>query len=224
MPSPNSREITTNKNLGALREPRSSLRSVTFLVVATGLSLVMAACGSPSGNDVAQLGSTTTQAGSTTSPSSSSSSTPQGEALAYSRCMRSTGVANFPGPASGGVLPKTSLQQLGVSSSQFEAAQSACHHLLPTGASPQQEINCLMQGNCGAALVQQMLTAERRYALCMRSHGVLKWPDPTINPQGMPVFNTTEAGISRQFLHSSLFMSPNLECQRAVGGAPVPRE
>ena len=138
--------------------------------------------------------------------------------------MRSHGVSKFPDPASTGELPKVSLPQLGVSGSRFHAAQSACQGLRPTGGgSLTQEADCLMLGNCPAAEVEQIRTAELRYARCMRSHGVPNWPDPTLNSQGMPVFNVTQAGIGRQFIHSSLFRTPNGECQRLTG-APAPRE
>src|SRR6266536_3507460 len=55
--------------------------------------------------------------------------------------------AEFPDPASGGQLPKVSLQQLGVSSPQFQATRRACQHLLPTGESlQQQEAKCAENG------------------------------------------------------------------------------
>jgi hypothetical protein len=188
------------------------------------LALVAAACGGggSSGSHVAQVGSTAAPSGS--SSNHSGASTPEDGALGFSRCMRSKGVSSFPDPDSSGAIPKVSPQELGVSSSQFQAAQTACHGLLPTVGSLQQEANCIMLGNCPAALVRQMLPAERKYAQCMRSHGVRNWPDPVTNSQGMPVFNVTHAGIDRQFIHSPLFRSPNNVCQRLTGGAPVPRE
>jgi hypothetical protein len=116
------------------------------------------------------------------------------------------------------------VQQLGVSSSEIQAAQAACSRVLPTGQSLRQQTDCLMVGNCPPAEVQLILEAERKYARCMRAHGVPNWPDPTVNPQGMPVFDVTAAGIDRQFIHSSLYRSPNAECQHLSGGAPVPRQ
>jgi hypothetical protein len=199
---------------------RPTARTAVAIIAAAGLAVVAASCGGSRGSQVAELGSTATRSIS----SNSAEALAHGNGwLAFSRCMRSHGVAKFPDPASGGELPKVSLQQLGVSSSQFQAAQTACQSLRPTGGSLQQRADCLMLGNCPQVLVQQMLTAERKYARCMRSHAVPSWPDPTINSQGMPVFNITEAGIDRQFIHSSLFRSPNSECQRLTGGAPVPR-
>ena len=52
-------------------------------------------------------------------------------AVAYSACVRSHGVPNYPDPGSDGNLPKGSVQAFGVSNSQHQAAQRACRHLLP---------------------------------------------------------------------------------------------
>jgi hypothetical protein len=96
-------------------------------------------------------------------------------------------VPNFPDPGSGGNLPKGTAQQFGVSSAQLQAAELACQHFLPatgdllTAASLQQ---CYLTHVCPPALVQQALSAGRTFAHCMRSHGVLTWPDPTIEAGG----------------------------------------
>ena len=200
--------------------PRARTAAATIATV--GLAVLAAGCGGSPGRHVAQPGSTGT--GSTSSSSASAVSAQRRGWLAFSGCVRSHGVSNFPDPTSGGELPKVSPQQLRVSSTQFQAAQTACQDLRPTGVSLQQQAGCLMAGDCPPAEVQQMLSAERKYARCMRSHRVPNWPDPTINSQGMPVFDVTKAGIDKQFIHSSLFNSPNRECQRLTGGAPVPRE
>ncbi len=110
--------------------------------------------------------------------------------VAYSQCMRSHGVPNFPDPA-GGVLPKVSAQALGVSSSRLQVAQGACQHLLPaTGGSLTASSirQCYLAGVCPQALVQQALSAGREFAQCMRSHGVPDWPDPTLDTRGAPAF------------------------------------
>jgi hypothetical protein len=108
--------------------------------------------------------------------------------------MRSTGVPNYPDPGSGGVLPKTSPQRLGVSNSQFNAAQRSCQHLLPvTGGSLSFNSlrQCYLTDICPRALVQQALNAGRTFAQCMRSHGVPYWPDPTVDSEGRPAYNIT---------------------------------
>lgn len=199
----------------------TALSGVAAFLGIVSLGLLTAACGGAAGSHVAQLDTTTTRA---TLSNASTASTHQSGWLAFSRCMRSHGVARFPDPTDTGALPKVSAQQLGVGSSQLQSAQTACRNLRPTSGSLRQETDCLMLGNCSPAEVQRMLAAERRYARCMRSHGVSSWPDPSLNSQGMPVFDVTRAGIARQFIHSSLFRSPNGTCQRLTGGAPVPRE
>jgi hypothetical protein len=150
------------------------------IIAMASLALLAAACG-----------------GSPSSTSTGGSSNANGSAnsrlVAYSQCMRSTGVPNFPDPA-GGVLPKVSAQELRVSSSQLQVAQGACQHLLPatggslTGSSLRQ---CYLAGACPQALVQQALSAGREFAQCMRSHGAPDWPDPTVDSQGRPLFNIT---------------------------------
>ena len=158
-----------------------------MLIAAAGLSLLVACSGSPSS---AGPGGTPTASGTPTAGSPS--------AVAYSHCMRADGVPGFPDPAGNGAIPKTGAQALGVSSSRFQAAQSACQHLLPDATSFQQQTQqCIQAGDCPQALVQQMLTADRKFARCMRSHGVPSWPDPTLGSEGEPVFNLVPAGITQ---------------------------
>jgi hypothetical protein len=47
---------------------------------------------------------------------------------------------------------------------------------------------CMKTDDCPHTLVQDVLNQERRFAHCMRSRGVPKWPDPTIDSRGRPVF------------------------------------
>jgi hypothetical protein len=198
---------------------RPGARPAAVVVATVGIAL-LAGCGGSPGGQVAQLTSTSAQS---VASAGGSAASPQNGWLAFSSCMRSHGVSRFPDPASNGELPKVSLPELGVSSSRFQAAQAACAELRPAGASLAQESDCLMLGNCPAAEVEQIRAAELRYARCMRSHGVPDWPDPTLDSHGMPVFDVTQAGIGRQFIHSSLFRAPNSECERLTG-APAPRE
>ena len=122
------------------------------------LSLLAAGCGGGGSPGVANLATRTTAATTTTR---------QNSPLAFSHCMRSNGVMNYPDPTRGGALVKESLQQLGVSSSRFQAAQSACQPLLPNGGSGR-----------SPAGVEQVRAQALRFAQCMRSHGVTNFPDP----------------------------------------------
>ena len=141
-------------------------------VITAALAVLAAACG-----------------GAGSSATRESSSSPS--AVAYSACMRSHGVPNYPDPDRSGSLPKPDAHQFGVSNSQLQAAQQACQHLLPnTGGALNAESvqECMQADHCPQNLVQQVLNEERRFAGCMRSHGVPNWPDPTIDSQGRPVF------------------------------------
>jgi hypothetical protein len=144
-------------------------------------------------------------------------------AVGYSHCMRSHGVPDFPDPRSGGGIPKGSAQRFGVSTSQFTAAVTACAHLVPASGGSIQL--CETTGDCPQAVVQQALNIMRRYARCIRAHGVPNFPDPTLGSQGRPFFDVSNAGITSQSTHSSLFESKDRECERLVGGSagvPVP--
>jgi hypothetical protein len=149
-------------------------------ILATAALVLLAACGgSPSST---HPGGTANAGGTARSQS----------AVAFSHCMRSHGLPDYPDPDSSGTLPKTSAQLLGVSSSVFDAAQRACQQMLPatggslTASSIQQ---CYLAFVCPQALVQQALSAGREFAQCMRSHGVPYWPDPTLDAEGRPLFN-----------------------------------
>jgi hypothetical protein len=103
---------------------------------------------------------------SATGSSSAGGSTSSRSAVAYSACMRSHGVPNYPDPGNNGQLPKNSPQQLGVSSSLYQAAQRACQSLLPTTGSmsfEQQFRQCLASGDCPQALVQQAMTLHAEF-------------------------------------------------------------
>ena len=118
-------------------------RIVSAIALASCLALAAAACGGSSGTPAAQ-----------------------GNAwLAFSGCMRSHGVSKFPDPDSSGFPPKKSLQQLGVSNSQFQAAQRSCRHLLPNGGRAPSESEQL-----------QVTATARLFSRCVRAHGVAELP------------------------------------------------
>jgi hypothetical protein len=186
--------------------PRLARTAAIIIIIAAAAATLLAACsGSPS------------SAGSGGSPAAGGGATSL-SAVAYSACMRSHGVPNYPDPGSVGQLPKTGAQLLGVSSSQYQAAQQACRHLLPTGGPlQQQEHQCMQNSDCPPALVQQMMTGDLKLARCMRSHGMPNFPDPTNGGSGGPVFNITKAGISDAASHAPRFIAKLTECGRLVG-------
>jgi hypothetical protein len=193
----------------------AAARTAAVIIAAAALILLAAACSvSPSST------------GSAGSPDAGgSASFPS--AVAYSGCMRSHGVPTFPDPPSNGQVPKASAQQLGVSSSELLAAQTACQHLYPDngrsgGVLTKDSLGqCEETGECPQALVQAAMTALRTYARCMRSHGLPTWPDPTLDPEGRPGFNLLQAtGFDPNSSQTSNIMQA---CYHVMpGGVPVP--
>jgi hypothetical protein len=153
-----------NDSTRVTRRPRPA-RTAAAIIATVGLALLAAACSGSPGSHVAQLGSTTTKS-TTSSPSANSQ-----KVLAFSRCVRAHGVPNFPDPNSSGALPKRQVAQLTAGNPQFPAAHRACEHLLPNGGQPTQ------------AQAQQAWNDMRKFARCMRSHGVPNWPDPAPTSQ-----------------------------------------
>ena len=92
--------------------------------------------------------------------------------LAYSRCMRSHGVANFPDPkqVGGGIQVSGSAPGINPQSPLFMSAQQSCRHLLPGGGRPTR------------AGQQQALARMLHVSQCMRAHGIPGFPDPTLSP------------------------------------------
>jgi hypothetical protein len=188
---------------------RGAAQTAVAFIAMVALAVLLGAC---SAHSSARGSRGPSAVGSTTSPSAPS-------AVTYSACMRSHGVANFPDPDSNGQLPKTDAQQLAVSTSQLQAAQQICRPLSPAsgGSFRQQTQGCVESGDCPTALVRQMLDVQRKYAQCMRTHGVPNFPDPILDPQGRPFFDVSKAGMSRSYTRSAHFMSSDSECERLVG-------
>ena len=199
-----------NDSTHVTRRPRRAWQPTArtvAAVIAMAVLIPLAACSaSPS----------STSSG-TSSTGSSSSSNAGGAAssslLAFSQCMRSKGVPNFPDPEAGAANAKfPTAQQLGVSSSQYQAAENACQHLLPAGTNDQ----------FPAAEVPVLLAGMRQFSQCMRSHGVSNWPDPTTDSEGHPVFDLGDHGITRSEANSPPITTTEQACRhlmpRAIGG------
>ena len=185
--------------------------SAAAIIAAAALALLTAACsGSPSSTDP---GGSRSSTGSGSSPQAGGSA--NAPLLAFSQCMRARGVPDFPDPQPGATNAKfPSVQQLGVSSSVYQAADSACQHLLPAGTDDQ----------FPPAEVQQLLIGMRQFSQCMRSHGVPNWPDPSVDAAGRPGFDLGHHGFSRTEAHSPQLGAREDECQNllpsALGGLP----
>lgn len=142
-------------------------------LAAINSALALAACGGPGRPATASSGKPATA-------SSGSNSSGQTPGLAYSKCMRSHKVPNFPDPnvdsgyqvqVSGYHISVTigSIPGINVQSPAFLAANLACQMLLPGGAQAPGQTH-----PTAAAMAKA-----RAWAKCMRAHGVPNFPDPT---------------------------------------------
>ena len=147
---------------------------IAAVTAAVAAALLAAACGSSP--------SSTGTAG---APNAEGATSTAAQAVAYTQCMRSHGVPEYPDPDSSGQLQKIgSGQQVGVSDAQFNTATNACQSLWP------------YQG-LTAAQQQQELADMVKFAQCMRSHGVPTLPDPVATDgQVKFVISVSKTGIN----------------------------
>jgi hypothetical protein len=180
------------------------------VVAVAAFSLLAAGCGGGGGSPgVATVASSTTTA---TTPT-------QNGLLAFSQCMRSNGMPNFPDPQRfvGGNV-KLTIHQLAPS----QAALNACNRLLPTnGGGGSQET---------AQQRRTQLADELSFATCMRSHGVSRFPDPSaqgglsvemVQAQGIDVHSPAVLRVVQACLpasHGGLTLAKVREALNNAGG------
>lgn len=128
-----------------------------LLAVMAGAALLTVACG---GNS-ASTGSGGSSQSAGAAPSASSN------AVAFSQCMRSHGIPNYPDPSA--VSGDVDSSQLGVSDTVYESARTACRQLYPQP-----------HANAGLTTAQEQQVEGQLliFAKCMRSHGLPAFPDP----------------------------------------------
>jgi hypothetical protein len=154
------------------------------IIATAGLALLTAACGDNSSSHP---------------PSASAQENGQ---LAFSRCLRSHGVPNFPDP--GAPVPS----DLNQSSPAFAAALQACRRLNPKLVPPASHPST---GQRAEAL---------RFAQCVRTHGYPGFPDPVPNLPG-PGSGTVLGAFNVYFVlgpstgiqpHSAAFLHTATRC------------
>jgi hypothetical protein len=127
--------------------------------------------------------------------------------LAFSSCMRSHGVPNFPDPNSQGQIDIGSSDGINPQSSQFQSAQQACQKLMPNGGTP------------SPAQQAQALAAALKFSECMRSHGISDFPDP--NAQGGRISLKINASPGSDINPKSpLFQSAQKACAKDIPAFP----
>jgi hypothetical protein len=172
--------------------------TIFLLLLATALGL--AACGSSQANTGGSTAAKNDPAGSS-------------KALAFSKCMRSHGVSNFPDPTNGkldlqvqGTPDSTSVNGVEVNGPVFQSAMQACRSDLPNGGHPTAAQT--------AKAKQQALAMSR----CMRSHGVPNFPDPQFQNAPGGGFGVKIGGSGINF-NSPAFQAAQKACGSIFGGA-----
>jgi hypothetical protein len=173
------------------------------VVAACGCSLLAGGCGGGGSPRVASVASSSTEAA---RPAAA-----QAGLLGFSRCMRTDGVPSFPDPQRfiGGNV-KLTLHQFSASSPQFQAALSACGHLLPTNGGSGSQVS--------AAQERAQLADGLSFARCVRAHGVSRFPDPTAQGQ-LTVAMVQAQGID---LHAPAVLHAVQACLPASHGLLTP--
>lgn len=166
--------------------PRTPILASAVTVLAA--SLLVAGCGGKTPTTTADTATASAQTG----------------LFAYSHCMRSHGIPNFPDPVAGEGIPKDKLIPL-VGSPQFSTATRACQHIMPaSGLGPQ----------TAATPTRVRLAAALAFARCMRDRGFRTFPDPTRQGQLTPQM-VTAAGLD---LHQPAVLQAGLACAPVTHG------
>lgn len=165
-------------------ETRIRARRVRRLVLATLVTaLALAGCGGSSSSTSTSTLAGASTAASSAGPASSSASSTTTKArstasgggasgpLAFSECMRTNGVPNFPDPQPGGNFALNG--SVNPASPAFRAAQSKCQKLLGGGA-----VGGPLIPGAQTHPSPQTLAKLVRIAQCMREHGIKDFPDP----------------------------------------------
>lgn len=196
-------------------------RTILTLAVLACAVLLAAGCGgSSSAPGVAHLASSTSNSadpggGGSSSPESESSASAQQRMVAFSQCMRSHGVPEFPEPTEGHLLIHSSdhnghVTGVNPQSAQFQAATKACAKLAPKGGKP-------------PSPAEQTRLQEKalQFAQCMRTHGVPSFPDPEFSRGSGGVgirIGGRKGGPSRIDLSSPKFQAAQKACQSIMPG------
>ena len=175
---------------------------VAALALVAAATLAAGCGGSSSSPGVANVGTTTSSSSSTDGSSSGSGPTTAPKGAAFSACMRSHGIRNFPDPSSGGGINIGPNMGFNPESATFKAAERACQKLLDIKPpSPAQQ----------AKMQEQAL----KFSACMRSHGVPKFPDPTFSAGRATLKLDSRSGLDPR---SPVFQAAQKACQGVMPG------
>ena len=128
--------------------------------------------------------------------------------LAFSHCMQTHGVPNFPEPNSQGVVQGSGINP---SSPSFQSASKDCRHLLPNGGQPT------------PAQQAQALAQALKFSQCMRSHGISDFPDPQSAGGGRISISLRGGPGSDLNPQNPQFQSAQTACGGGPGGPGGPK-
>jgi hypothetical protein len=194
--------------------------TLSLAVLASAALLATGCGGSSSSPGVAHLGSSTStgpaaaSGGSSSSPEESSASAQQ-KIIAFSQCMRSHGVPEFPDPSEGHIVVRSSdrnghVTGVNPNSPQFQAASKACAKFSPKGGKPP-----------SAAEQTKLQEQALKFSQCMRTHGVPSFPDPEFSHGGVGIgihISGKQGGPSRIDPSSPQFQAAQKACRSIMPG------
>jgi hypothetical protein len=142
------------------------------------IAVIVAGCSNGSAGNgntgtTSSAGTANSSGSSSTAASHNSTATPREKAVKFSECMRENGYPDFPDPKASGEFPTFGIS---VSPAVWRKALGACKELQPPGS-------------FSAHLSPKQLSAARKFAQCIREHGVKDFPDPV---NGEPIVDTTK--------------------------------
>lgn len=172
--------------------------SQLWAAAALGLAVTVAACSSASKSQTVPTAGSGSATTAMATGSSSGGSSPLAQGLAYSQCLRSHGVPNWPDPVptpsgsygyrTDGVNPKTAA---------FQEAQQACKSLSPEWWS-----------SAGQQLSPAQQQAWLNWAKCIRAHGVPDLADPKFPGGGAVQLSGGGAGIPQSAMNACKSQMP----------------
>jgi len=152
-------------------------RGIALTLAALGCAAAIVACGSSS------------------KPSSAGNRPSSGgvAGIAFSDCMRSHGVSDFPDPLPGGGFNIPS--DINTSAPAFQAANKACGNQAPGAITPPK-------------LSEQQKALAVKQSTCIRANRVPQFPDPTVN---VPDQGTLPSGMDAILRNGMLWVFPASE-------------
>ena len=204
---------------GTKEKPPAGAARLRLVALAPVVALVLGlgACGRASPSSAARTATTvsftnsrpaissgTTKARPLSAKPSSTGESSQFEQLELAKCMRSHGVANFPDPSpEGGFLRALSAAGIDTHSPSYQRALQACRRYNPA--------DDMTPAQSAAEMAKALELSE-----CMRSHGVLNFPDPSTGPVGEQVIDLRGRDIN---VNSPTFQAASKPCQKVVPGS-----